>query len=152
MGHLQHLAGPGQSVVGVGAGPAGKARPDDWYEQALHDHLAGVRKLFIKALPLLRSRSRSRGVSLWIRPLLLRLLPGVRAALALSLRARIACGVVGAIRREGRGRVAGPPRGVRPVPGVLMSGVLRLPGVGPALMARRKGVMGCRVALLLGVS
>lgn len=138
--------------MGVGAGPAGKARLDDWYEQALHNHLAELKGFGFKELPLLRSRSRSRGVSLWIRPLLLRLLPGVRAALALSLRARIACGVVGAMRREVRGRVAGPPLGVRPVPGVLMSGVLRLPGVGPALMARRKGVMGCRVALLLGVS
>jgi hypothetical protein len=89
----------------------------------------------------------SRGVSLWTRPLRLRLCPGVLAALARSLSARIACGVVGAFRREVIGRVAGPPRGVLPVPGVRRSGVFLLPGVGPALAARRKGVLGWRRAL-----
>lgn len=50
-------------------------------------------------LPRLNARSVSRGVSLCILPLLLR--PGVLAAFARSLRARIACGVVGATRRVG---------------------------------------------------
>lgn len=75
--------------------------------------------------------------------------PGVRAAFARSRRARIACGVVGAARRDGIGRVAGPPRGVLPVPGVRTSGVrtsgvFLLPGVGagPALAALWKGVLG----------
>jgi hypothetical protein len=57
----------------------------------------------------------------------------------------MACGVVGAVLRAGIERVADPPRGVRiAVPGVRSSefGVLRLPGVGPALEARRKGVIG----------
>jgi len=43
--------------------------------------------------------------------------------------------------------VAGPPRGVRPVPGVRRRGVFLLPGVGPALAARRKGVLGCMRAI-----
>lgn len=87
----------------------------------------------------------SRGVSLCILPLLLRLCPGVLAALARSRSARIACGVVGAVRRDGSGRVAGPPRGVLAVPGVRKSGVFLLPGVGPgsALAALRNGVLGC---------
>jgi hypothetical protein len=55
--------------------------------------------------------------------------------------------VVGAIRRDGNGRVAGPPRGVLPVPGVRRSGVFLLPGVGPALAARLKGVLGWMRAL-----
>lgn len=93
--------------------------------------------------PLLKFLRMSLGVSLWTLPLLLRLCPGVLAALARSLRARIACGVVGAALRDGVGRVAGPPLGVLPVPGVRRSGVFRLPGVGPALTARRKGVLGC---------
>jgi hypothetical protein len=97
-------------------------------------------------LPLLKSLRMSLGVSLCTLPLLLRLWPGVLAALARSLRARIACGVVGAALRDGIGRVAGPPLGVLPVPGVRISGVFRLPGVGPALTARRKGVLGCRRA------
>jgi hypothetical protein len=110
---------------------------------------------------LLKSRSISRGVSLCIRPLRLRLFPGVLAALARSRRARIAWGVVGTFRRDGSGRVAGPPRGVRPVPGVRKSGVVRrsgvflLPGVGPALAARRRGVLGVVGALgvaVLGIS
>ena len=87
----------------------------------------------------------SLGVSLCIRPLLLRTCPGVLAAFARSLRARIAWGVVGAARRAGIWRVAGPPRGVRAaVPGVriAMFGVRLLPGVGPVLEARRKGVIG----------
>jgi hypothetical protein len=54
----------------------------------------------------------------------------------------MACGVVGATRCDGSGRVVGPPRGVRPVPGVRISGVFLLPGVGPALTARWKGVLG----------
>jgi hypothetical protein len=86
-----------------------------------------------------------------MRPLLLRLFPGVLAALALSLSALMAWGVVGAILREGSGRVAGPPRGVTPVPGVRRVGVLLLPGVGPTLVARRNGVMGWRDASLLDV-
>lgn len=86
-----------------------------------------------------------------MRPLLLRVFPGVLAAFARSLKARIACGVVGAALRDGRGRVAGPPRGVLPVPGVRKVGVFLLPGVGPALMARRKGVVGGNCAMLLGV-
>lgn len=51
----------------------------------------------------------------------------------------MAWGVVGAARRAGRGRVAGPPRGVRAVPGVR---IVALRGVPPALAARRKGVTG----------
>jgi hypothetical protein len=89
----------------------------------------------------------SRGVSLCILPLLLRLSPGVLAALARSRNARMACGVVGAVLRDGSGLVAGPPLGVLAVPGVRTSGVRLLPGVGPALAARRKGVLGCRRAL-----
>lgn len=51
------------------------------------------------------------------------------------------------------GRVAGPPRGVlAAVPGVRKVGVLRLPGVGPALMARRKGVIGSVRAVAFGVA
>jgi hypothetical protein len=82
-----------------------------------------------------------------MRPLLRRLCPGVLAALARSRSALIACGVVGAPRLDGIGLVAGPPRGVLPVPGVRISGVFRLPGVGPALAARRKGVLGCKRAV-----
>lgn len=93
----------------------------------------------------------SRGVSLCTLPLLLRLFPGVLAAFARSLKALIACGVVGAALRAGRGRVAGPPRGVLPVPGVRNVGVFLLPGVGPALTARRKGVLGWMRASLFGV-
>ena len=89
----------------------------------------------------------SRGVSLCTLPLLLRLSPGVLAAFARSRNARIACGVVGAVLRDGSGLVAGPPLGVLAVPGVRTSGVRPLPGVGPALIARRKGVIGCRRAL-----
>jgi len=89
----------------------------------------------------------SRGVSLCTRPLRLRLFPGVLAALARSRSARIACGVVGATRRDGNGRVAGPPRGVLPVPGVRRSGVFLLPGVGPALAALLNGVLGSMRAL-----
>jgi hypothetical protein len=51
---------------------------------------------------------------------------------------------VGAARRADIGRVAGPPLGVRAaVPGVRTEifGV-RLPDVGPALDARRNGVLG----------
>ena len=94
----------------------------------------------------------SRGVSLCTLPLLLRLLPGVLAALARSLKALIACGVVGAVLRAGIGRVAGPPRGVLPVPGVRKVGVFLLPGVGPALAARRNGVLGWMRASACGVS
>lgn len=72
-------------------------------------------------------------------------MPGVLAAFARSLRARIACGVVGAFRRAGVWRVA-PPRGVRAaVPGVLITtfvGVRLFTDAGPALAARRKGVVG----------
>ena len=67
-------------------------------------------------------------------------MPGVLAALARSLRARIACGVVGAFRRAGVCRDVGPPRGVRAaVPGVRTKifGVRPPPDVGPALAARR---------------
>lgn len=52
---------------------------------------------------------------------------------------------MGAARRADTGRVAGPPRGVRAAtPGVRirMFGVRRFSGVGPALKARRKGVIG----------
>ena len=79
--------------------------------------------------------------------------PGVRAALARSLKALIAWGVVGAALRADIGRVAGPPRGVlAAVPGVRKVGVLRLPGVGPALIARRNGVMGSVRAVASGVA
>lgn len=85
----------------------------------------------------------SRGVSLWILPLRLLTCPGVLAALARSLKARMACGVVGAALLLGIGRVAGPPRGVRAVPGVRIDRLPRLPGVAaPALVARRNGVIG----------
>jgi hypothetical protein len=91
------------------------------------------------ARTLLRARKASRGVSLWKRPLRRRTWPGVLFAFARSLCARIACGVVGAARRAGSGRVAGPPRGVRLVPGVRF---VLLPGVAPTLAARRNGVTG----------
>jgi hypothetical protein len=103
-------------------------------------------------VPLLRSLRISRGVSRCTLPLLLRLFPGVLAALARSLSARIACGVVGATRRAEIGRVAGPPRGVLAVPGVRKVGVLLLPGVGPALIARRNGVLGSGRAFAFGVA
>lgn len=97
--------------------------------------------------PLLRLRRRSRGVSRCTLPLLRRLFPGVRAALARSLSALIAWGVVGATLRADMGRVAGPPRGVlAAVPGV------RKVGVGPALIARRKGVIGPVWAVAFGVA
>lgn len=103
-------------------------------------------------VPLLRLRRRSRGVSRWTLPLLRRLFPGVRAAFALSLSALIACGVVGAALRADIGRVAGPPRGVlAAVPGVRKVGV-RPAGVGPALIARRKGVAGSLRAVAFGVA
>jgi hypothetical protein len=98
-------------------------------------------------IPLLKSLNMSRGVSLCTLPLLLRLSPGVLAAFARSRNARIACGVVGAILRDGIGLVEGPPRGVLAVPGVRISDVLLLPGEGLALAARRKGVLGCRRAI-----
>lgn len=104
-----------------------------------------------RAVPLLRWRSMSRGVSLCTRPLRLRVFPGVLAALARSLRARIAWGVVGAILREGRGRAAGPPRGVAPDAGVRRAGVRLLAGVGPTLVAWWKGVVGSMDASLSGV-
>lgn len=60
---------------------------------------------------------------------------------------------MGAALRAEMGRVAGPPRGVlAAVPGVRKVGVLRLPGVGPALMARRKGVVGWVCAVAFGVA
>jgi len=105
-----------------------------------------------RASALLNPRSRSRGVSRCILPLLRRLLPGVLAALARSRNALIACGVVGAGLRDSNGLVAGPRRGVRPVSGVRNAGVFRLPGVGPALKARRKGVTGVRASWLGSVS
>lgn len=106
----------------------------------------------VSGIPLLKPRSRSRGVSLCTLPLLLRFFPGVLAAFARSLKALIACGVVGAARLVGSGRVAGPPRGVLPVPGVRNVGVFRLPGVGPALLnARPNGVLGRMRASLTGV-
>jgi hypothetical protein len=110
------------------------------------------RECCIFCVPLLRSLRISRGVSRCTLPLLLRLFPGVLAALARSLSALIACGVVGATRRAEIGRVAGPPRGVLAVPGVRKVGVLLLPGVGPALIARRNGVMGSGRALAFGVA
>ena len=72
----------------------------------------------------------------------------MRAAFARSRSALIACGVVGAARRVGIGRVFGLALGVRAaVPGVLTAifGVLllyRTPDAGPALDARWKGVDG----------
>jgi hypothetical protein len=110
------------------------------------------REFCIFCVPLLRSLRISRGVSRCTLPLLLRLFPGVLAALARSLSALIACGVVGATRRAEIGRVAGPPLGVLTVPGVRKVGVLLLPGVGPALTARRNGVMGSERALAFGVA
>lgn len=114
-------------------------------------------RAFIAALtihtPLLRLRRRSRGVSRCTLPLRRRLFPGVRAALARSLNALMAWGVVGAALRAEIGRVAGPPRGVlAAVPGVRKVGVLRLPGVGPALIARRNGVIGSVRAVAFGVA
>ena len=91
------------------------------------------------ARTLLRARRASRGVSLCILPLRRRTCPGVLAAWARSRSARMAWGVVGAALLVGRGRVAGPPRGVRAVPGVRIGALL---GVTPALAARRKGVTG----------
>ena len=94
----------------------------------------------------------SRGVSRWTLPLMSRLFPGVRAAFARSLSALIACGVVGACLRADIGRVAGPPRGVlAAVPGVRKVGV-GAAGVGPVLIARRKGVMGSVRAVAFGVA
>lgn len=128
-----------------------KAQQVGCREQALEHNQPCRRQIGVIIIPLLKPRRRSRGVSLWTLPLLLRLFPGVLAALARSLNALIACGVVGAALRKGSGRVAGPPRGVLPVPGVRKVGVFRLPGVGPALRARRNGVVGAMRASLLGV-
>ena len=72
----------------------------------------------------------------------------MRAAFARSRSALIACGVVGAVRRVGIGRVLGPALGVRAaVPGVLtvifeVLLLYRPPVAGPALDARWRGVDG----------
>jgi len=125
----------------AGSGPSstsGRSRAE-WRLRRGRSWEEGCAGRVSRANTLLRSRSMSRGVSLCTRPLLRLTWPGVLVALARSLNARIACGVVGAVRRAGIGRVAGPPRGVLPVPGVRIG---LLPGVTPALAARRKGVTG----------